>query len=232
MAIFVNMVLGRHFPKILISYGLCLLLSCSLSSCTETDVACLKSIKASLEDPFNYLKSSWDFNNSTEGYICRFTGVECWHPDENKVLNLRLSDMGLKGRFPVGIQNCTSITGVDLSSNNLDGPIPDNISAIIPFVTSLDLSSNNFSGGIPKALANCTYLNILKLDHNQLSGQIPPELGLLARIKTFSVANNLLTGPVPTFQNANISREDYANNPGLCGGPLDPCPGSSKSPHT
>ncbi|KAJ9176701.1 hypothetical protein P3X46_011984 [Hevea brasiliensis] len=232
MAIFMNMVLGRHFLKILISYGLWLLLSCSLSSCTETDVACLKSIKASLEDPFNYLKSSWDFNNNTEGYICRFIGVECWHPDENKVLNLRLSDMGLKGRFPVGIQNCTSITGVDLSSNNLVGPIPDNISAIIPFVTSLDLSSNNFSGGIPKALANCTYLNILKLGHNRLSGQIPPELGLLARIKTFSVANNLLTGPVPTFQNANISREDYANNPGLCGGPLDPCPGSSKSPHT
>ncbi|KAF2284698.1 hypothetical protein GH714_029356 [Hevea brasiliensis] len=177
MAIFVNMVLGRHFLKILTSYGLWLLLSCSLSSCTETDVACLKSIKASLEDPFNYLKSSWDFNNNTEGYICRFIGVECWHPDENKVLNLRLSDMGLKGRFPVGIQNCTSITGVDLSSNNLVGPIPDNISAIIPFVTSLDLSSNNFSGGIPKALANCTYLNILKLGHNRLSGQIPPELG-------------------------------------------------------
>ncbi|KAF2284697.1 hypothetical protein GH714_029355 [Hevea brasiliensis] len=177
MAIFVNMMLGRHFLKILISYGLWFLLSCSLSSCTETDIACLKNIKASLEDPFSYLKSSWDFNNNTEGYICRFTGVDCWHPDENKVLNLRLSDMGLKGRFPVGIQNCTSITGVDLSSNDLVGPIPDNISAIIPFVTSLDLSSNNFSGGIPKALANCSYLNILKLDHNRLSGQIPPELG-------------------------------------------------------
>ncbi|XP_021637628.2 probably inactive leucine-rich repeat receptor-like protein kinase At5g48380 [Hevea brasiliensis] len=232
MAIFVNMMLGRHFLKILISYGLWFLLSCSLSSCTETDIACLKNIKASLEDPFSYLKSSWDFNNNTEGYICRFTGVDCWHPDENKVLNLRLSDMGLKGRFPVGIQNCTSITGVDLSSNNLAGPIPDNISAIIPFVTSLDLSSNNFSGGIPKALANCSYLNILKLDHNRLSGQIPPELGLLARIKTFSVANNLLTGPVPSFLNASFSGEDYANNPGLCGGVLDACPGSSKSPHT
>ncbi|KAJ9176703.1 hypothetical protein P3X46_011986 [Hevea brasiliensis] len=226
------MMLGRHFLKILISYGLWFLLSCSLSSCTETDIACLKNIKASLEDPFSYLKSSWDFNNNTEGYICRFTGVDCWHPDENKVLNLRLSDMGLKGRFPVGIQNCTSITGVDLSSNNLAGPIPDNISAIIPFVTSLDLSSNNFSGGIPKALANCSYLNILKLDHNRLSGQIPPELGLLARIKTFSVANNLLTGPVPSFLNASFSGEDYANNPGLCGGVLDACPGSSKSPHT
>lgn len=221
------MMLGRPVLEILVSICLWLLLSCTLSYGTETDIACLKSIKYSLEDPFNYLKSSWDFNNNTEGYICRFTGVECWHPDESRVLNLRLSDMGLKGRFPTGLQNCTSITGVDLSNNNLFGPIPDNISKIIGFVTSLQLSSNNFSGSIPENLANCSYLNILKLDHNRLTGQIPPQLGLLGRLKTFSVANNLLTGPVPTFLNANVTADDYANNVGLCGKPLDNCPGTS-----
>ncbi|KAG8642052.1 probably inactive leucine-rich repeat receptor-like protein kinase At5g48380 [Manihot esculenta] len=232
MATYVNMMLGRHVLKVLLSYGLWLLLSCSLSDGTETDIACLRNIKDSLEDPFSYLKTSWNFNNSTEGYICRFTGVDCWHPDENKVLNLRLSDMGLRGPFPIGIQNCTSITGVDFSDNNLFGPIPDNISHIIKYVTSLDLSSNNFSGRIPVDLANCSYLNILKLDHNRLSDQIPAELGLLARIKTFSVANNLLTGPVPRFQNASISVDDFANNIGLCGGLLDACPGTSKGPRT
>jgi len=52
------------------------------SQSTETDIFCLKSIKNSLEDPNNYLTSSWNFNNKTEGFICRFNGVECWHPDE------------------------------------------------------------------------------------------------------------------------------------------------------
>ncbi|OAY32930.1 probably inactive leucine-rich repeat receptor-like protein kinase At5g48380 [Manihot esculenta] len=224
------MMLGRPVLEILVSICLWLLLSCTLSYGTETDIACLKSIKDSLEDPFKYLKSSWDFNNNTEGYICGFTGVECWHPDESRVLNLRLSDMGLRGRFPTGLQNCTSITGVDLSNNNLFGPIPDNISKIIGFVTSLQLSSNNFSGSIPENLANCSFLNILKLDHNRLTGQIPPQLGLLGRLKTFSVANNLLTGPVPTFLNATVTADDYANNVGLCGKPLDNCPGTSKGP--
>ncbi|KAJ9187215.1 hypothetical protein P3X46_002700 [Hevea brasiliensis] len=190
---------------------------------TETDIACLKSIKASLEDPFGYLKSSWDFNNNTEGFICSFTGVDCWHPNENKVLNLRLSDMGLRGRFPLGIENCTSLTGLDLSANEFEGPIPFDIPKRLPFVTSLDLSSNSFSGEIPSSIANCSHLNILKLDHNRLTGHIPQEIGGLSRIKAFSVSDNLLSGPVPNFANTAVSA-DYANNNGLCGGPLRRCP--------
>ncbi|KAF8005680.1 hypothetical protein BT93_K0074 [Corymbia citriodora subsp. variegata] len=132
--------------------------------------------------------------------------------------------MGLKGQFPRGIEQCTSLTGLDLSKNEFSGSIPENISSIIKFVTSFDLSSNSFSGPIPASLSNCTYLNSLRLDHNQFSGQIPPELTLLGRLKAFSVASNLLTGPVPPFgPNASVSADDYANNPGLCGGPLSPC---------
>ncbi|KAL9416233.1 hypothetical protein AB3S75_039429 [Citrus x aurantiifolia] len=178
----------------LVGVSVCLLLCFSLSYGTKEYLACLKSIKDSLEDPLNYLNSSWNFNNDTEGFICKFTGVECWHPDEwhpdeNKVLNLRLTDMGLKGQFPRGIRNCSSMTGLDLSSNKLYGPLPDYISKLVGFLTSLDLSSNNFSGSIPSNLANCTYLNSLKLDDNRFSSQIPPQLDQLGRLKSFSVAS-------------------------------------------
>ncbi|KAH9746956.1 hypothetical protein KPL70_004579 [Citrus sinensis] len=199
-----------------------------LSLATLNDIECLKSVKNSLEDPFNYLTTSWNFNNNTEGFICQFTGVDCWHPDENKVLNIRLSDMGLKGQFPRGIERCTSLTGLDLSSNNLSGSIPSDISSRLQYVTSLDLSSNSLSGEIPSGLANCTFLNVLKLNNNRFTGKIPPQLGLLNRIKTFSVASNLLTGPVPSFANVNFTAEDFANNSGLCGKPLNPCPGVPK----
>ncbi|XVF81333.1 hypothetical protein PTKIN_Ptkin15bG0147500 [Pterospermum kingtungense] len=225
------MVLHTRVVAVLVSVSLWLLLGCSLSYATQDDINCLKSIKDSLEDPFGYLNSSWNFNNNTEGFICRFTGVDCWHPDENKVLNIRLSDMGLKGVFPQGIRSCKSMTGLDLSSNKLYGNIPSNISEIIPYVTSLDLSSNNFSGGIPKGLSNCSFLNILKLDNNRLSGQIPAEFGYLNRMKTFSVANNLLIGPLPKFQNS-LSADSFANNPGLCGKPLDPCQATTKGANT
>ncbi|XVE78226.1 hypothetical protein DITRI_Ditri13aG0127700 [Diplodiscus trichospermus] len=221
------MVLHSQVFAVLACVSLCLLLGCSVGYASQDDIDCLKSIKDSLEDPFNYLNSSWNFNNNNEGFICRFTGVDCWHPDENKVLNIKLSDMGLKGVFPQGIKKCSSMTGLDLSRNKLYGSIPSNISGLIPFVTSLDLSSNNLSGVIPKSLANCSFLNNLKLDHNKLTGQIPAELGFLNRMKTFSLTNNLLSGPIPRFQ-ASFSADDFANNPGLCGKPLDPCQSTSK----
>ncbi|XP_059632640.1 probably inactive leucine-rich repeat receptor-like protein kinase At5g48380 [Cornus florida] len=198
---------------------------------TLTDVYCLRTMKESLEDPLNYLVP-WNFSNSIEGFICNFTGVECWHPDENRVLNIRLSNMGLKGQFPRGIENCTTLTGLDLSGNHLYGSIPSNISRMLSFVTSLDLSSNNFSGVIPPSLANCSYLNVLKLDHNRLTGNIPLQLGLLVRIKTFNISNNLLSGQVPIFYNATyFSSECYANNSGLCGVPPNACQGPHQGHH-
>ncbi|RDX64526.1 putative inactive leucine-rich repeat receptor-like protein kinase, partial [Mucuna pruriens] len=187
-----------------------------------SDILCLKSIKHSLEDPFKYL-SSWNFNNESEGFICRFIGVECWHPDENRVLNLKLSNMGLKGEFPRGIQNCSSLIGLDLSLNELTGPIPSDISTLLPFATSIDLSGNIFSGEIPATLGNCKYLNTLRFDNNKLSGHIPKELVQLPRIKAISFSNNSLSGMVPPFLPGTANAESYANNSELCGGPLPPC---------
>ncbi|KAJ6429362.1 hypothetical protein OIU84_020901 [Salix udensis] len=202
-----------------------------VSDGTATDIECLKSIRDSLVDPNNYLNTTWDFSNKSEGFLCKFMGVECWHPDENRVLNIRLTDLGLKGQFPVGIQKCTSLTGLDLSHNKLSGSIPENISKILPYVVTFDLSFNNFSGGIPRDLANCSFLNELKLDNNRLTGNIPLEFGLLDRIKTFTVTNNLLSGPIPIFTHNDIPAESFANNLDLCGKILKPCPGVQRKSH-
>ncbi|CAI9107252.1 OLC1v1006569C1 [Oldenlandia corymbosa var. corymbosa] len=192
----------------------------------QADVDCLKSLKASLEDPLNILSSSWKFENTTEGFICDFSGIECWHPGENKVLNIRLADMGLKGEFPRGLNMCSSLTTLDLSSNNINGNIPSDISKLIKNVVNLDLSSNHLTGQIPVDLVNCSFLNFIKLGNNQLTGPIPPEFGLLDRIKEFSVKNNQLMGQVPMFRNGTTT--DYSNNPGLCGIPNKPCQAPAK----
>ncbi|KAG7970394.1 hypothetical protein I3843_07G081900 [Carya illinoinensis] len=216
---------GKYFAVLahtLILYVGLVFLGGSSSFANESDIYCLRTIKDSLEYPYNHLSSSWNFENNTEGFICKFNGVECWHPDENRVLNISLSDMGLKGEFPHGIGNCTSLASLDLSSNKLSGSIPSDISDKLPFVTSLNLSSNSFSGEIPLSLANCTYLNVLKLDHNQLTGMIPPQLARPNQIKKFSVSNNLLSRPVPSFD-STVTAKSYANNIRLCGGPLKSC---------
>ncbi|CAO2167332.1 unnamed protein product, partial [Urochloa humidicola] len=68
-----------------IKFVLWLLLLSGLSSCfgSDLDVQCLKTVQESVIDPNGILKSSWIFNSSTVGFICQFTGVECWHPFEN-----------------------------------------------------------------------------------------------------------------------------------------------------
>ncbi|XP_055824219.1 probably inactive leucine-rich repeat receptor-like protein kinase At5g48380 [Solanum dulcamara] len=189
----------------------------------QSDIDCLKSIKDSLADPYNMFSSSWNFDNQTEGFVCKFTGVDCWHPDENRVLSITLSGIGLIGEFPRGIQDCSSLTSLDLSNNKLYGTIPLDISKLVGFVVIFDISSNKFSGVIPNDISNCSFLNTLKLDNNNLEGPIPSEIGSLHRLRTFSVANNMLTGEVPRFVNDAFSAETYVNNQGLCGGPLKAC---------
>ncbi|XP_044358882.1 probably inactive leucine-rich repeat receptor-like protein kinase At5g48380 [Triticum aestivum] len=207
---------------------LVLLLSCS-SLCfgSQADIECLKSVQQSVIDPNGVLKSSWNFENATAGFICRFTGVACWHPDEDRVLSLRLGNLGLEGPFPRGLQNCSSMSGLDLSNNNFSGPIPSEIAREVPYLTFLDLSYNSFSGSIPQNISQMTYLNVLNLQHNQLSGQIPPRFVFLTRLFEFNVADNLLSGFIPPLLQ-KFSSSNFAGNQGLCGAPLDDCPPSKR----
>ncbi|WVZ53429.1 hypothetical protein U9M48_004373, partial [Paspalum notatum var. saurae] len=182
---------------------------------TVCDIQCLKKLKASV-DPDNKLE--WTFKNNTEGSICGFNGVECWHPNENRILSLHLGSMGLKGRFPDGLENCSSMTSLDLLSNSLSGTIPADISKRLPFITNLDLSYNSFSGEIQEALGNCTYLNVLNLQHDKLAGLIPGQLAALARLTQFDVSDNQLSGQIPSSL-SQFAPSSFANQD-LCGKPL------------
>lgn len=215
-----------RYSALVWSVVLLVVFSLSNGSSTEiNDIYCLKSIKESLQDQSGYLQS-WNFEDdyTTEAFICNFYGISCWNqPVENRVREIRLSNMKLKGQFPLALINCTYLEALTLSFNELSGSIPYDISTILPSVTTLDLSHNRFSGEIPKHISDCSYLEVLKLNDNQLSGQIPPQLGLLTRLTTFSVANNQLAGPLPKFVSVNFALDSYSNNLELCGAPLEPC---------
>ncbi|XP_037409865.1 probably inactive leucine-rich repeat receptor-like protein kinase At5g48380 [Triticum dicoccoides] len=206
-----------------------LLLSSSSSLCfgSEQDIQCLRSVQQSVIDPLGVLKSSWNFGYATDGYICSFTGVQCWQGSENMVLSLLLENLGLEGPFPRGLQNCTSLNILDLLYNNFSAPIPFSIAQQISYVTSLNLSYNNFSGEIPESMENLAYLNTFNLQHNQLRGQILERFSVLGRLTSFNVADNLLSGPIPTFPQ-DFSPLYFAGNQDLCGAPLDECPRSQR----
>jgi Leucine-rich repeat (LRR) protein len=93
----------------------------------------------------------------------------CWNSQENKVLGLKLSNLGLTSPFPSGLNSCASIQTLDLSDNEFTGAIPSDLSAQMLYLTTLDLSNNWFVRLIPEGLFNSTYLHSLKLSRNQLN---------------------------------------------------------------
>ncbi|KAJ0245383.1 Inactive LRR receptor-like serine/threonine-protein kinase BIR2 [Hirschfeldia incana] len=200
------------------------------TSADEDDIRCLRGIQSSLSDPRGVLKS-WNFANTTLGFLCNFVGVSCWNNQENRVINLELRDMGLSGRIPESLKYCGSLQKLDLSTNRLSGNIPQELCTWLPFLVSLDLSNNELNGEIPSRLSECRFVNSLVLSENRLTGQIPVQLSSLGRLATFSVSNNDLTGRIPSVftSSPKFSSDDFNGNKGLCGRPLSStCGGLSK----
>ncbi|KAK9933417.1 hypothetical protein M0R45_020615 [Rubus argutus] len=115
---------------------------------------------------------------------------------------------------------------IDLSSNNLEGEIPEKISNLLRLNT-LNLSRNQLSGNIPSKIGNLHLLETLDLSQNKLSGHIPQSLSSLTFLSHLNLSQNNLIGRIPlgsqlqTLDDSSI----YEGNPSLCGFPLSTkCP--------
>ncbi|XP_050149626.1 receptor-like protein EIX2 [Malus sylvestris] len=138
----------------------------------------------------------------------------------------------LKGRELVYNTTLYLVRSVDLSSNNLQGEIPEEISSLIQLGT-LNLSRNQLTGKISSKIGNLYLLETLDLSHNHLLGQIPQSLSSLTFLNHLNLSYNNLSGRIPwgnqlqTFNELSI----YMENPSLCGVPLSTkCPGDDTFP--
>ncbi|KAL5815061.1 hypothetical protein ACOSQ3_025856 [Xanthoceras sorbifolium] len=64
-------------------------------------------------------------------------------------------------------------------------------------VKSIDVSSNNLSGEIPDEITNLVGLISLNLSRNSLTGVIPPKIGQLTWLNSLDLSSNILTGEIP-----------------------------------
>ncbi|GFP89650.1 probable inactive leucine-rich repeat receptor-like protein kinase at1g66830 [Phtheirospermum japonicum] len=90
-----------------------------------------------------------------------------------------------------------------------------------------DLSSNNLNGSLPESLSNLTHLTgTLNLSFNSFSGEIPASFGQFPVMVSLDLRYNNLTGKIPQVGSLlNQGPTAFSGNPNLCGFPLNnnPC---------
>lgn len=96
-----------------------------------------------------------------------------------------------------------NLTNLDLSRNNLVGPLPLDFGA--PGLETLVLFENSISGTIPSSLCKLQSLTLLDISGNNLMGLVPDCLGnesitnTSLSILALSLRNNNLSGEFPLF---------------------------------
>ncbi|KAF8007050.1 hypothetical protein BT93_K1145 [Corymbia citriodora subsp. variegata] len=109
------------------------------------------------------------------------------------------------------------VKGIDLDYTTLDLQLMVNLD-----LSSLNISRNFLSGGIPTMIGDMKSLESLDLSSNHLSGTIPWSFSAFTSLSTLNLSHNNFMGPIPRGNQMQTLNEPsiYADNPLLCGDPL------------
>ncbi|KAM7519020.1 hypothetical protein LguiB_017982 [Lonicera macranthoides] len=157
------------------------------------DKFALLTIKTNIIDHSGILSNNWSATSNAS--ICTWIGISC---DLNNqfVIALNLSGMGLAGTVTPLIGNLSYLTSLDISYNNFSGSVPEELSHL-HHLQYLRLSNNNFTGTIQASLGNITKLEILNLGFNQLTGSIPAAIFNISSLRAIHLSANNLYGSLP-----------------------------------
>ncbi|CAN6572413.1 unnamed protein product [Malus baccata var. baccata] len=112
--------------------------------------------------------------------------------------------------FALPFINFTSLSVLDLSTNNFNSTLPPWLFNLTKLV-SIDLNSNNLRGALPETFGSLKSLQTLDLSQNSdIEGQLPRSLGTLCNLQALKLSINRITGEITNFVDslsscANIS---------------------------
>ncbi|KAG6515152.1 hypothetical protein ZIOFF_025537 [Zingiber officinale] len=122
------------------------------------------------------------------------TRFPSWIQTQTNLIFLSLSGVGLYGNIPSWFSDFifnNSLVYLDISSNNLNGQLPSNLSIY------MDLSNNSFEGTIPLNYRNMETVQILLLSNNHIIGCLPAFFCNFTMLRVLYLSNNYLSGEVP-----------------------------------
>ncbi|KAM6574164.1 hypothetical protein CsatA_022491 [Cannabis sativa] len=105
-----------------------------------------------------------------------------------------LHSNNLRGKIPLLPPTCTYI---DFSSNNFNSSIPADIGSKIEFTIFFSISNNNVTGILPTSICNATWLEVLDLSYNNLDREIPESLFMSQTLGVLNIRGNNFRGSIP-----------------------------------
>ncbi|KAI3419309.1 Protein kinase domain-containing protein [Psidium guajava] len=134
----------------------------------------------------------------------------------SRLEDLDLSSNELGGPIPEQLWKCSKLRNLVLATNNFSGSISPWIGDLA-LQGSLNLSHNRLTGNIPPQIAKLT-VEHLDLSHNGLSGEIPPSLAQMTSLTSVDFSYNELEGPIPDGEVFLLSAPTaFSNNKNMCG---------------
>jgi len=138
--------------------------------------------------------SSWKVKNHwlSTYPVCLWHGVKCFDEDDTVELvkAVNLTSNGLTGPIPDEIAllqlDCRSL---DLSYNRIVGAIPYGVGASLKNLQHLYLGPNDITSTIPDSIFELSHLTHLYLNDCQLVGRLPPEVGKLSKLQGLGLHN-------------------------------------------
>ncbi|XP_077233995.1 receptor-like protein kinase 7 [Tasmannia lanceolata] len=231
----------RNHPIFLRLFQFLFFLTCfSTASSDNNELQTLLELKSKLQNSNPRAFITWRSDSSP----CNFIGITC---NSSSVIGIDLNGKGLTGILPLDsicklpslqklsiglnylygqvssdLNNCGKLQQLDLSFNQLTGPVPD-FSALTG-LQYLNLSDNGFSGlfpwsslkdltelvdlrvgdnpfdksTFPDEILNLKKLNWLYLSNCTLEGEIPHGIGNLTELINLELSTNHLTGEIPS----------------------------------
>jgi hypothetical protein len=104
---------------------------------------------------------------------CNWTGVEC--SEDGVVTKVRWGYRTLTGTVPPEIRLLSNVTHLDLSNNELQGKIPEELYDLTN-LERLYLFKNFFTGTLSTRIGHLDKITHFHLSHNELSGTLPIEM--------------------------------------------------------